>query len=144
MGISLGIGGQWFIGDPIMSYSEGIYYYTENDLFGDPYSYQSQYVTLQLTKQFAIDFQGKIGFKLQKKDYAGTPALDENDDLTGNTCKDTRSEYFLFLTKKFKTGWRFPGSIGVFFNYMYRNNPSNDPYYDFEDHIGLVGFSVGI
>ena len=142
MGISLGVGGQWFIGDPIMSFSEGIYYYTENDLFDDPYSYQNQYVTLQLTKQFAIDFQGKIGFKLQKKDYAGTPALNETGDLTGDTRKDIRSEYFLFLTKKFKTGWRFPGSIDVFFNYMYRNNPSNDPYYDFQDHIGLVGFSI--
>lgn len=37
LGVSLGLGGQWFIGNPIMAYSNGIYYYTENDLYDDPY-----------------------------------------------------------------------------------------------------------
>jgi len=144
LGVSLGCGGQWFIGQPITAYSGGIYYYTENDLFDDPYSSQGQYVILQLTRQFAINFQGKLGFKYQTKDYAGTPALDAFSNLTGETRYDRRSEYFLLISKKFETGWRFPETVQLFFNFMYRNNPSNDPYYDFDDTIGLTGFSVGM
>ena len=144
LGVSLGLGGQWFVGDPIMAYSNGIYYYTENDLYDDPYSYQNHYITLHLTKQFAVGFQGKIGVKYQSKDYAGTPAIGDDGNVTDETREDSRSEYFIMITKKFETGWRFPGSIDLFFNFMYRNNPSNDPYYDYEDHIGLLGFSVGL
>jgi len=143
LGLSMMVGGQWFVGDPITAYSNGIYYYTENDLYDDPYSYQGIYTALQLTKQFDIGFQAKAGFRYQNKDYAGTPALDENGYLLGETRFDKRYEYFLYVTKKFQTGLKFPSSFDVFINLMYRQNPSNDPYYDFQDHIGLLGFSVG-
>ena len=143
-GVSLRLGGQWFIGDPIMAYSDGIYYYTENDLYDDPYSYQGPYVALQLTRQFTTYTRAKLGLKYQSKDYAGTPALNEIGELTGNTRDDLRSEYSLMISKKFDTGKRIPSSIDIFFNYMYRDNSSNDPYYEFQDHIGLIGFSVGI
>ena len=144
MGINLSFGGKWYIGDPIMTYSDGIYYYTENDLYDDPYSYEDRYVSLQLTRQFAIGFQGKLGVKYQMKNYSGTPALDAEGDLTDDNREDKRSEYFLLILKKFNTGWRFPSSFDVFFNYLYRSNPSNDPYYNFKDHIAIIGFSVGI
>jgi len=143
-GISFGVGGQSFLGEPIMAYSEGIYYYTENDLYDDPYSYSDRYISFQLTRQFAVNFQGRIGIKYQDKNYKGTPALDEIGDLTGETREDTRSEYFFMLLKKFNTNWQFPGALSLFFSFIYRNNPSNDPYYDFEDHIGLLGFSIGL
>ena len=97
---------------------------------------------LQVTNQFAIGFQGKIGARYQSKDYAGTPALDEAGELLGETRQDQRIETFLFLSKKFRLPWSFPRSVDVFINLMVRNNPSNDPYYDFEDRIGLMGFSV--
>ncbi len=143
-GVNLGLGGQWFIGDPIQAYSEsdGIYYFTENDLYDDPYSYQGPYVSLNLTRQFAIGFKGRIGAKFQQKYYSGTPALDENGDLTGETREDTRHQYSLMVSKNFNTGWSFPRSITLDFNFMIRNNPSNDPYYDFNDTLGLIGFSI--
>ena len=143
-GINLGFGIRRYLLDPIASLSEGIYYYTENDLYDDPYSYQDRYLSLQLTKQFGIGFQGKIGSRFQYKDYAGTPALDENAELIGETREDTRREYFLMVSKKFKTKWHFPKYIDVFVNYMYRSNPSNDPYFNFEDNVALMGFSVGL
>lgn len=143
-GISASLGGQWFLGEPIASYSDGIYYYTENDLYDDPYSFSDKYVSIQFTRQFAVEFQGKIGIKYQKKNYKGTPALDEIGDLTDDTRKDSRQEYFFMITKKFYTGWKIPGSINIFMNFIYRKNPSNDPYYNFDDHIGLFGFSVGL
>ena len=143
-GISLGLGGQWFVGDPIAAYSNGIYYFTENDLFDDPYSYEGIYGTLQLTQQFSVGFQAKAGLKVQQKDYTGTPALDGEGELTGEHRRDRRDEYYFMVSKRFRTGWQIPSSIGLFFHFIYRNNPSNDPYYDYKDHIGTLGFSVGI
>ena len=143
MGVSLTLGGQWFVGDPIESYTGGIYYYTENDLYDDPYAYQGSYADVMLTRQFNIGFQVKLGARTQAKDYAGTPALDENAELKGETRWDTRNEYYLTINKKITTTWRIPEAISLFANFIYRQNPSNDPYYDFEDQIGVVGFSVG-
>ncbi len=143
LGLSMMLGGQWFLGRPIEVYTNNIYYYTENDLFDDPYSYQGAYISFQLTKQFDIGFQAKAGVKFQNKNYAGTPALDENGSLLGDARLDQRHEYFLFVTKSFNTDLKFPSSIDLFANFMFRQNPSNDPYYNYEDTIGLVGFSVG-
>lgn len=143
-GISAGIGGQWFIGDPIVAYSSGIYYYTENDLYDDPYSYQGPYATLQLTEQISVGFQAKLGLKIHKKRYSGTPALNDVGQLTGAQREDTRSEYSFMISKKFRATWPISLGIDVFFGYVYRSNPSNDPYYEFKDHIGLIGFTVGI
>jgi len=143
-GLSGAIGGQWFTGDPIVSYSNGIYYYTENDLYDDPYAYQGPYGTLQLTEQIASDFQLKLGAKVQRKDYSGTPALNEIGDLTGVTRNDTRREYSLMISKSFVAEWPTLLGIDIFFSYMLRSNSSNDPHYNFKDHIGLIGFSVGI
>ena len=143
-GMNMSFGGQWFIGDPIQAYSEtyGIYYFTENDLYDDPYSFQGPFVSLNLTRQFGVGFKGKVSAKFQKKYYSGTPALDENGDLLGYTREDSRQEYSLLLSKSFNTGWRFPKTINLNFNFMFRNNPSNDPYYDFNDTLGLIGFSI--
>lgn len=143
LGLSVMLGGQWFVGDPIQAYSQGIYYYTENDLYDDPYSYQGGYINVQLTKQFAVGFQARAGVKFQNKDYAGTPALDANGRLVGDTRLDKRNEYFLYVTKSFQTGLKLPSTIDFFFNVMYRENPSNDPYYEYQDTVGLLGFSVG-
>ena len=92
-----------------------------------------------------MGFKGKLGVKYQVKDYAGTPRLDENgEEVIGETREDTRTEYLAYLSKRFKTGWLFPARIDIFFSYMYRDNLSNDPYYAFKDHIGLLGFTVGL
>jgi len=143
-GLSLSLGGQWFLGDPIMTYTGGIYYFTENDLYDDPYSYQGRYGSIELTRQFAVDFQAKAGVKIQRKDYQGTPALDINGWLSGSMRHDQREEYFLMVSKKFTTGWNIPSSISLFVNLMYRNNASNDPYFSYHDQIGLIGLSFGL
>jgi hypothetical protein len=80
--------------------------------------------------------------KYQQKYYRGTPALSAMGELTGDTRQDTRKEFFFLMSKQFETGWRFPESVELFFNFLYRNNPSNDPYYDFDDNIGLLGFTI--
>ncbi len=66
-GINIGFGGSSYVGDPIESYSEGMYYYTENDLYDEPFSYENKYLSANLTRQFAVGFQGKIGLSFQDK-----------------------------------------------------------------------------
>lgn len=141
-GVNLTGGGQWYIGDPIQVFDDGVYYYTENDLYDDPYGYENWFAALTLTRQFGIGFQGKIGAEYQEKDYTGTPALDYDGNLLNTFRKDTRKEYFLLINKDFETSWKYPGKIGVFFRLLIRDNQSNDPYYDYTDHLSLVGFSI--
>jgi len=141
-GMNATIGGQKFIGDPIECFINGIYYFTENDLYDDPYSYENMYISLNLTRQFTVGFQGKMGMQYNKKNYRGTPALNVEGDFLGTTRQDTRKEYYFLLSKKFETEWKFPKSIELFFRFLIRDNISNDPYYEFTDHLGILGLSI--
>lgn len=142
-GMNLGLGGRLFIGKPIEIFTDnGIYYYTENDLYDDPYGYENYFVNFNLTRQFMIGFQGKIGAEYQKKDYKGTPALSMDGELLGYYRKDTRADYYFSLGKTFKTGWSFPSAVDGFFRFLIRDNASNDPYFDYFDHLALVGLTI--
>ncbi|MFC1728925.1 hypothetical protein ACFL6I_01195 [candidate division KSB1 bacterium] len=141
-GINITSGATRFVGEAIEAFSNGVYYYTENDLYDDPYSYEDGYATLNLTRQFGVGFQGKIGAEYHDKDYAGTPALTLEGELAGVNRKDTRVEYYFNISKNFPTAWSFPGSINVFFRFLMRQNTSNDPYFDFDDHLGILGFTL--
>ncbi len=138
-GMNVMLGGQWFIGDPIKAYLDGMYYFTQNDLYDDPYAYQGYFWAVQLTQQFGVGFQAKAGYKWMRKDYAGTPALDEVGELTGETRLDTRREFSFLLTKRWLTQWTWLSSLDLYLTYFYRENPSNDPYYDFKDNILMGG-----
>jgi len=141
-GISTVFGGSWFVGDPIEAYTDGVYYYTENDLYDDPYSYEHYYGAFYLTQQFSIGFQGKIGVLYQDKNYSGTPALDDAGETLGGSRKDTRTEYTLQLSKKFEMDPGILSSLELFFRFMIRDNQSNDPYYDFADNVGFLGITI--
>lgn len=138
-GINMGFGGTRYIGDPIEAYLEGIYYYTENDLYDDPYSYKNKYVSAYLTRQFAVGFQGKIGTVYKDKDYSGTPALTDTGELMNENRADARIEYLFLLSKKFNLQWHIPFALDVNFRFLVRQNSSNDPYFDFTDHLGVFG-----
>ena len=141
-GVNGKFGGQWFVGDPIEVFSQGIYYYTENDLYDDPHSYENRYISLNFTRQFDVDLQGKFGIEYQKKYYRGTPALDIEGELIGMNREDTRKVYNFLISKKIQTKWRYPGSINLYFRFLVRDNSSNDPYYQFTDHLGITGFTI--
>jgi hypothetical protein len=91
-----------------------------------------------------VDFQAKIGVKIMGKSYRGTPAIDAAGEIMDSNREDTRSEYSFQISKKILLNWPVSFGIDLFFSYMYRNNSSNDPYYTFKDHTGLMGFTVGI
>lgn len=143
-GMNIRCGGQWYIGDPIEAYEEGIYYYTENDLYDDPYSYENKYAGINLTRLMGLGFQGKIGAEYHHKDYRGTPALDMDGNMVGDFRKDERINYSFMLTKTLYTGWKLPNTIDLFGRFLIRSNASNDPYYDYSDNIGMVGISIGL
>jgi len=141
-GLNVKLGGSRYAGEPIESFSDGIYYYTENDLYDDPYSYENQYVSATMTRQFGLGFQGKLGAVLNDKNYSGTPALSETGDLTGEKRADLRQEYSLLLSKSFSMNWKKDFSLKLYFRFLMRHNESNDPYYDFTDHLGIFGVTV--
>lgn len=142
-GMNVSAGGQWYISKPIQALTDQTYYYTENDLYDDPYAYENQSVSLNFTRQFAVGFQGKIGAEYQNKNYRGTPAFTINGDDSGKFRKDNRTDYYMLVTKTFQTGWRFPGTVEGFCRFLIRSNGSNDPYYHYKDHLGIIGITIG-
>lgn len=142
-GLSAAVNMSRYLGDPIEVFSDEVYYYTENDLYDDPFSFENSSLSLQLTRQFGIGFQARAAYTFYDKNYSGTPALDSEGELLNEYRMDQRNEYSFILSKKVETEWSFPGSIELFFRYMMRDNRSNDPYFTFNDHVGLLGFSIG-
>ena len=141
-GINLGFGGKRYIGDPIEAISGDVYYYTENDLYDDPYGYEDLYVSMALTRQFGVGFQMKLGADFQDKNYRGTPAFNDIGELMDVHRQDQRLNYYFIVTKKFITGLKFPGAIDGFFRFNIRHNTSNDPYYEYQDHLGMLGITL--
>lgn len=141
-GMNIAFGGTQFVGDPIKSFSNGIYYFTENDLYDDPFSYEDKYISAYLTRQFGIGFQGKVGAAYHNKNYAGTDALDESGELLGENRLDTRYDYSFVLSKKFELDWQIPFSLSVYSRFLIRQDKSNDPYYTFTDHLGIFGLTI--
>ncbi|HUU46397.1 MAG TPA: surface lipoprotein assembly modifier [Acidobacteriota bacterium] len=141
-GLSVELGGQWFLGSPIETFIDSTYYYTENDIYDDAHSYQAEYVGARLTRQFTVSFVAKLSARIAWKSYTGTPALDETGALAGETREDRRSEASLFLSKDFQFELIGPTRLGVYTNFTFRDNTSNDPYHDFDDNTFALGVSL--
>ncbi|MCP4726417.1 MAG: hypothetical protein GY863_15335 [bacterium] len=141
-GVNMRFGSSKYLGDPIEAYSNGIYYYTENDLYDDPSSYEHNYVSFNLTRQFAVGFQGKAGYLIQDKNYSGTPALSDTGDMLNDYRNDYRNEFSLVVSKKFDPKWNVPVTLNTYFRFLIRQNDSNDPYYNFTDHLGIFGITI--
>lgn len=143
-GINAELGIQRYLGDPIEVIAGDIYYYTENDLYDDRFGFENERAALILTRQFGIGFQAKAGVSHQNKRYEGTPAFTAGGELSGSYRNDRQTDYFFLITKSFDTGIKFPNTISAFCKINFRNNPSNDPYYHYNDQLGIIGLTIGM
>lgn len=141
-GVSLNFGGQRFLGSPIEVFTESGYYYTENDIYDDPSSYESENLGLQLTRQFTVSFLVKVSSQIAWKRYTGTPALDETGELVGETREDRRAEVNLFASKSFLPKFINPLELVFSFSFTSRDNKSNDAYNDFSDNTLALGMDI--
>jgi len=118
-------------------------YETNDELFDDPYSYDMEEVSLELTQILPWSSSLKLGGSYTFKRY-DRPVYDlEGNILEGTVRKDTLPAVWASLEKTFSIKG-VTRSMQVYIHYLYLNNDSNDAYYSYTNSITSVGCSITI
>ena len=116
--------------------------YEENDdLFDDPYSYESDEILLELTHMLPWNSRIRIGAEAAIKRYDRPVYDEEGNPLEGILRRDDRKLLWVSLQKIFPMK-RTVKSLIFTFNYTVLDNSSNDTYYGYENTIGSLGCSI--
>ncbi len=118
-------------------------YYGEDELFDDPYSYESSDVSLKLTKILFDKYTVKLtGFYSYKHYLYEIDLLTDDTDVTGS-ADDRRDDYSGILanvSRSFDTSILVFNGIELTLSYYYINNNSNSPFFNYYGN--SVNFSV--
>ena len=112
-------------------------YYQDEELFDDPFSYESTSYSSQLTWIMPWVMKLQVGGALVSKSYISEQAYESEIDsvgLAGNR-KDDRFYYYLNFSKTFHTNKRWLRTVVFSFNYNIVRNESNSYWYNFENSI---------
>ncbi|MDZ7261523.1 MAG: hypothetical protein ONB05_05395 [candidate division KSB1 bacterium] len=104
-------------------------YATDDELFDDPYRYQSHELSLVATQLLPWNLQLKLGVDYYHKLYPGIPAQDSGEDR-----KDERMAGWLYGSKTFRM-IRFAQSLTLYLQYSNLRNRSNDAYFDYYQQV---------
>ena len=118
-------------------------YETDDDLFDDPYSYDSDALMIELTQLLPLRIQVKVGCEMQEKRYDRKAYDLDNNPVGGMLRVDNRTEWWITLRKTIpsKTVLR---SFNLFFNYASIENESNDAYFDYTDRVSSFGLTLSL
>jgi len=119
-------------------------YETNDALFDDPYSYESEGIISELTLLLPYGYKFKIGGETKSKRY-DRPVYDSDGNPVEDTFRnDTRDLIWVYLNKSllFKKG---PfSSLSIFVSLSYINNKSNDDYYNYTNEITSFGIDFSL
>ncbi|HEX9654191.1 MAG TPA: hypothetical protein VGA99_10810, partial [bacterium] len=115
-------------------------YTSEDELFDDPYGYESEELGATLTQLLPWKFTFKAGTEYKWKDYVNRPALDLNGDAlsSGELRSDRQIWTWLSLGKTFE--FRSGRTVSLFGEFYRIDNQSNDSYYDYQGN--FVSFAI--
>ena len=118
-------------------------YYQDEELFDDPFSYESDGISSQLT--WVLPWQAKLqigGGALQKNYVSEQAFLSQSDTVgLGGLRKDTNRNFFVLFKKTFYFNKRFMDALEFNVNYNYIYNKSNSYWYDYRNSIVGGGIS---
>lgn len=113
----------------------------EEELFDDPYSYESSEGTLTLTQVLPWSMKLKAGAYYLHKTY-GYPASLDNSDPAAPSRTDDRMGGWLSLSKSLAGNWLLFDGLELTFGYVFLRNQSNTTYYDFSSNAVSIGLST--
>ncbi len=121
--------------DDSTSYRNFDDYYQDDELFDDPYTYESDSYSSQLTIMLPKSTKLLIGGSLSSKDYISELAYSTEDDTvgTGKLRFDDQTNYFIDLSKTFKIDKDWVNSIKFNLYYSRTNNESNSYWYNYKN-----------
>lgn len=119
------------------SFVNGDDYYQDEELFDDPFSYESKSVSSQLTWMMPWTLKMQIGGALVSKDYISEQAFTSAEDSVGaggNRVDDRNSLYInlsktLFLNKAWVKSLQF----NLYYNYI--RSESNSYWYNYRNNV---------
>lgn len=141
-GLSLRLLQRWNLTDRGRAFVGGaIDFIGEEELFDDPYSYESSEGSLILTQVLGWGLKAKVGGMYAKKGYAYPASLDYSD-LSAPTRADERFGGWLTLEKTLSGSWLLFDGFTIALNYAYLRNQSNTSYYDYRSNALGLGIST--
>jgi len=115
--------------------SEG--YYQDEELYDDPFSYESAGISSQITWMTPWSMRLQIGGTLISKEYISEQAYTSYEDTLalGGLRVDDQNYYYLNFSKSFylNKSWLNLLRINIYYNYI--ENNSNSYWYNYKNHI---------
>jgi hypothetical protein len=115
--------------------SEG--FYQDEELFDDPFSFESEGISSQLTWIMPWSMQIKVGGSLFSKNYISENAFFAPEDTVamGGLRTDDQNYYYINFSKSiyFNESWLNVLRINLYYNYI--NNSSNSYWYNYKNLI---------
>jgi len=117
-------------------------YYQDEELFDDPFSYESQSYKSQLTWIMFNSLRLQIGGSYTSKQYISEEAYVSAEDTLaqGGIRKDKHNNFYISLAKTIQINVNWLKSLQFRLNYNYIHNKSNSYWYDYRN--GLIGGSL--
>ena len=113
----------------------------EEELFDDPYSYESSEITIRLTQLLPWSMQAQIAGYYYNKNYPYPYTLDYSTAGTENR-KDIRRGAWLTLNKAFPGDWFMFKGVRLTMTYVYTLNSSNNIFDDYNSNYLSLRFST--
>ncbi len=116
--------------------------YSDDDIFDDPYSYDSEQLNISLKRKFGWNIRMSTGLVFMDKHYTERLALDLNGYAFADSRlrHDKRSLIWISFDKSFRY-IRALQPIILTVDLAWMQNFSNDPYYDYQKSYFSVGLS---
>ncbi len=121
--------------DDSTSYRNFDDYYLDDELFDDPFTYESDSYSTQLTLMLPKSIKLLIGSSLSSKNYISEPAYSTADDTVGigELRLDDQTNYFIDLSKTFSINKNWVNSIKFNLYYSHTYNESNSYWYNYKN-----------
>ena len=122
---------QWTLsGDnPFSSVEE--FYMVENPSY-DRFSWHGYQIGSELTILIPWNIEFKMGYTKAEKEFPGIDSMDLEGNPLGVTRQDSREQFEARLEKNFP-------KFSLFFSYLFIDNRSNDPFFDWQGNFLAVG-----
>ncbi|HGY56089.1 MAG TPA: hypothetical protein ENK44_10320 [Caldithrix abyssi] len=117
-------------------------YFQDEELFDDPFSYEAQSYSSQLTWVLPWSARLQIGGVMENKQYISEQAFTSAEDTVGlgGNRVDDRQSYFINLSKTLRIDKKWMESLHFYLNYNYIWNRSNSYWYDYKN--AVIGAGV--
>ncbi len=123
------------------SYANQNDYYQDEELFDDPFSYESDQYSGKLTWMLPWNTKLQLGASLNSKKYISENAFISAEDSTGlgGIRADEQKNVNFSFSKKFFPHKAWLNTLTLNFNYSYILNESNSYWYDYKNNYAGAG-----